>query len=332
VTCPESTGTATSTGTGTTTVTTTVVSTATGTATATGTTTITGTTTSTSTSTATRTTTCGGVFCDDFEDGSATDWSVFEGGASDFSVVVDGSHVYRESNYTSSWHISKAPAGPWADQVVEAKIKPLIFPGGSAAYMGIFGRYSGPAGSECGYFLGLTGDGQVALRKRQNGVDTTFGRTVCVGTSPDAWYTLKLEVVGTALKAYVNDSLVLVASDTSCTFGGVAVGGLGASFESDDVVVSSVTAPAPPPQDGGVDAGNTCLSNWRNTTCGAYCVNQGQADWKYCNVYLDCYLAHNCSPSTCGSQDDVCGVNVIDHYGTAPKNIADQVYSCLGCP
>lgn len=47
-----------------------------------------------------------------------------------------------------------------------------------------------------------------------------------------------------------------------------------------------------------------------------------------CRTYLSCYSSNNCGPSTCGGQDQICGVNKIGG-GTAPKQIADAAYDCL---
>jgi len=98
-------------------------------------------------------------------------------------------------------------------------------------------------------------------------------------------------------------------------------GDLDAQYSTLPVVDASCT--------GGV--GGACLTNWRSTTCGATCTSQTQSDRKMCATYLDCYAAHDCGPSSCGSQDDVCGVNKLGG-GTAPKTVADQVYACLASP
>ncbi len=92
--------------------------------------------------------------------------------------------------------------------------------------------------------------------------------------------------------------------------------------------------PTPPP--GGADAGSppaACLLDWRNTTCGQFCVGQTQPDRANCSAFLDCYRTHNCGPDTCGQgPDDICGVNTVaPGMGMAPKTIADQVYQCRGC-
>jgi hypothetical protein len=98
-------------------------------------------------------------------------------------------------------------------------------------------------------------------------------------------------------------------------------GDLGAQYSTLPVVAGACT--------GGIGAG--CLTNWRSTTCGQTCTSQTQSDRRMCSTYLDCYAAHDCGPSSCGSQDDVCGVNKLGG-GMAPKTIADQVYACLANP
>jgi pectate lyase len=56
----------------------------------------------------------------------------------------------------------------------------------------------------------------------------------------DTWYTLRLEVVGSSLKAYLDDTLMLEATDEQITSGGVAVGARHVNVHFDDV---KVTAP-----------------------------------------------------------------------------------------
>lgn len=78
--------------------------------------------------------------------------------------------------------------------------------------------------------------------------------------------------------------------------------------------------------DGGSLGG--CMSDWRSTPCGATCTSQTQSDRAACSLYLDCFAGNSCGPSTCGGIDDICGVNTIG-FGTAPRDIANQVYGCL---
>jgi hypothetical protein len=280
--------------------------------------------TSTSTSTGTASNACYGTwaFCDNFENGTSK-WAVKQGPVQNFSVVGDGSEVYRQNDASASQlYISQAQAEmTWIDSIVEANLKPLSF-SSSSALVSLWGRYDTTWNADCGYYVGLRGDGQVLLGKRVVGVDSTIGSPVAVpgGISAGTWYDVKLDIQGTSLKAYVNGTQLLTQTDSSCTSGLVGVGSVGASFEADDV---RVTAPAT----------NSCVQDWRTTTCGAFCTYEAtvQSDRVGCGAYLDCYATHGCSPETCGGQDDVCGVNRLNPWGTASKEVADQVYKCMGC-
>jgi hypothetical protein len=207
------------------------------------------------------------------------------------------------------------------DATVEANLKPVGFSSPSATVT-LWGRYDATWGADCGYFVGLRGDGQVALGKRVAGVETLLGSPVAVtgGISTGTWYDVKLDIQGTTLIASVNGAQLVTQTDGSCTSGLVGVGSVGASFEADDVRVSAPST-------------NACVQGWANTQCGAFCTYEAtvQGDRAGCGAYLDCYAAHGCSPETCGGQDDVCGVNVLNPWGTASKEVADQVFKCLGC-
>ncbi len=340
------TATKTAVGTGTKTVTQTYTAVPTATATSTATTTGTNTATVTKTATATATATatsltsvpnpCYGTwaFCDNFETGNGSGWAVQQGPIQNFAVVGDGSMVYRENDPTASQvYISRAQAGmAWLDSTAEASLKPLNFSSPTAT-VSLWGRYDATYNADCGYYVSLRGDGKVALGRRVVGVNTALGNPVAVpgGISTGTWYHVKLDMQGTTLKAYVNGTQLLTQTDSSCTSGSVGVGSVGASFEADDV---RVTAPST----------NTCVQNWRNTgsadggpsnQCGAFCLYEAtvQGDRAGCGAFLDCYANNNCSPETCGGQDDVCGVNKpgLNTWGTASKEVADQVYKCMGC-
>ena len=288
-------------------------------------TTVTG--TQTSTGTVTFANACVGTlaFCDNFETGNGSDWTVRQGPAQSFSVVLDGSKVYRQNDATASQlYISQAQGGvAWMDSTIEANLKPLSF-SSSSALVSLWGRYDATSNADCGYYVGLRGDGQVLLGKRVVGVSSTLGSPVAVpgGISAGTWYDVKLDMQGTTLKAYVNGTQLLTQTDSACTSGSAGVGSVGASFESDDVRVSAPST-------------NACVQNWAASTCGAFCTYEAtvQSDRAGCGAFLDCYASNGCSPETCGGQDDVCGVNRpgLNTWGTASKEVADQVYKCMGC-
>jgi hypothetical protein len=331
------TGTTVGTGSGTATLTYTAAPTATATSTATTTGTNTATVTKTATlvitSTATSTTTttnlCSGTwaFCDNFETGNGSGWNVQQGPVQNFAVVGDGSMVYRENDPSASQvYISQAQVGmAWMDSTAEASLKPLSF-SSSTATVSLWSRYDATYNADCGYYVSLRGDGKVALGKRVVGVNSAIGSPVAVpgGISTGTWYDVKLAIQGTNLTAYVNGTQLLTQTDSSCTSGSVGVGSVGASFEADDVRVTAPTT-------------NACVQNWRdpNNQCGAFCTYEVgvQGDRVGCGAYLDCYATHGCSPETCGAPTQVCGVNQpgLNGWGNASKEVADQVYKCLGC-
>lgn len=182
---------------------------------------------------------CPGMFCDDFEVGNASRWSLRRDAvASDYAVVMDGSHVYRQSDPTSGWRVSQAGAF-WGDQVVEARMKVSSFGGSSSAFLAaLYGRYDLRPEQSCGYSVALRGDGKLVLRKVAGGVESDLGAAVTAGIVAGRWYSLRLEIVGTSLRAYLNGVLMTTQTDSSCVSGGVAVGSQGAVFEVDDVLVS----------------------------------------------------------------------------------------------
>jgi len=303
------------------TATTTTSSTGTGTTTTTQTKTGTVVTTGTGTTTATATNACYGTwaFCDNFESGNASKWSVQQGNQSDFTVASDPSRVYLEGSLAAStWHTAQAGA-MWMDQTIEAKMKAVVF-SSSTASMALFGRYEKNWLGDCAYYVSLRGDGKVALGKRLNGVDSVLGSAVSSGIVAGTWYALKLNIQGSTINAYLNGTQILSQTDSTCGVGSVGVASFGASFEADDVRVTAPTT-------------NTCVQNWRDSPCADYCKGQTQSDRVGCKDVLDCYASNGCGPASCGGQDDVCGVNYprLNTWGTASKIVADQVYQCMGC-
>ena len=75
------------------------------------------------------------LFTDDFQDGDAAGWSK-SGGS--WSVVTDDSLVYRQSSTGAD---AKAQAGDpgWADQTVQARVKPTGF-NGTDRFAGVLAR------------------------------------------------------------------------------------------------------------------------------------------------------------------------------------------------
>jgi hypothetical protein len=64
------------------------------------------------------------------------------------------------------------------------------------------------------YYLSLRSSNELSLRKLVNGSITVLG-TVPFTVTPGQPYALRLEAVGTKLRAYVNGEMLLEANDTS---------------------------------------------------------------------------------------------------------------------
>lgn len=99
-----------------------------------------------------------------------------------------------------------------------------------------------------------------------------------------------------------------------------------------DPVVPPVTNPdlnpVPPLEpDSALPAAGHCLAGWEGSSCDV-CSGQTQSDRLACRLYIDCYIASDCDPASCGSVEQVCGVNRLGN-GLAPKEIADSVYGCM---
>jgi GH43 family beta-xylosidase len=101
----------------------------------------------------------------------------------------------------------------------------------------VFARYDAP--SDSGYLLALRGDGRAILRKRTQGATASWASGPDLGIVPGHWYTVRLEVVGANVTAFIDGAFVMAVSDTNPLAGGtVAFGSYGATLEVQSVVVA----------------------------------------------------------------------------------------------
>jgi hypothetical protein len=184
----------------------------------------------------------GPLFFDDFENGTGL-WSPLTG--SMWSTVVDGTNAYTETESVSQLRTSLATDTCWADQIVEARIKIIDFPGMSTGYFAaIFARM---VDHQNAYFAAIDSSSETrfTIRTLLNGainkvaddaearVEITYGN----------WYDIKLEVIGTTLRAtFTDDSTthVITGMNSRIASGGVGVGVKNGDARFDDV---RVTAP-----------------------------------------------------------------------------------------
>jgi hypothetical protein len=114
---------------------------------------------------------------------------------------------------TSSSGPTRAAVGPVADdQVVESRVLAEAFAanGNTPKWLGVMTRYTDERNF---YYLALRSSDTVVLGAVVDGVSTELD-VVTYSVNPGAWYALRLEVVGTKLRGYVNGVLRVEANDS----------------------------------------------------------------------------------------------------------------------
>lgn len=120
-------------------------------------------------------------------------------------------------------------------------------------------RYSGAGGAIVAYhfrdegrYAVLLEEGIVVLEKEEHRSPTQLGHAPVPDVQPNTWIALKVVVSGGQHEVYVNDELVLTATDSNpLETGAVWLHALGdATVEFDDLEVRG-TSPEPPPPDAG---------------------------------------------------------------------------------
>jgi len=180
------------------------------------------------------------VFFDDFEDGDADGWLPTSGS---WLIASDDSDVYEQTDAGSTSQFLSAVSGTcWTDQVVEAKVKIVTFNGNSTSNAaGLYARY---VSAQTHYLIGMDSgnNGELFIGRRVQSTSNAPERIETktnMGWETDRWYTLRLEVVGSSLKGYLDDVLQLETTDPSITSGGVAVGARHVNVRFDDVKVTT---------------------------------------------------------------------------------------------
>jgi pectate lyase len=176
------------------------------------------------------------LFSDTFEDGNSNGWSK-SGGS--WSVATDGSLVFRQAG-TSSDARTLAGSATWTDYGVQARVKPTGF-NGANRHVGVVARAQS---SSSYYAFVVTSTGGVQIVRRSGG-DPVALASASAGVTVGTWATLRLEVVGTSLRGYVNGALLVQATDSTFTAGRAGLATSYASASFDDVDVSTATG-APP--------------------------------------------------------------------------------------
>jgi pectate lyase len=178
------------------------------------------------------------LFSDNFEDGNTSGWS--QSGGS-WTVVSDGSQVVQQGNIASELARFFAGDNAWTNYSLQARVKPVSFDG-SARYVGISARTSGATKF---YRLALINTNRAELQAVNGSSVTVIGgvsRTISTGT----WYTLRIDVSGSAISGFVDGAQIASGTNTMEDNGRIALQSFHATARYDDVVVSTVGSTPPP--------------------------------------------------------------------------------------
>jgi hypothetical protein len=167
-----------------------------------------------------------------FELGNSANWTPIAG--SSFSVVsTGGSQVYRQSSLAGD-------AGAFvtslsrANQSIEADVRPTAV-NGTDRWVGLVVRRTDASNY---YYLTLRQSNVLQLRRMVNGGFLTLA-SASLPFTLNRNYRLRLEAVGTRLRAYVDGRMVLETADSSLTQGHAGVQMYRAQADFDNVVLSA---------------------------------------------------------------------------------------------
>lgn len=150
------------------------------------------------------------LFATNFEGESPGPWRISGFGL--WSQWSGASKVYFQSSVAGD---ARAAIGaPADDQVVRVRARLDTFAAPTGAQERWFGVMARQRDEQNYYYLTLRSSNTLSLRKLVNGAVTVLASTTFT-VAPATWYDLRLEAVGSELRAYVNGTLRLEATDTA---------------------------------------------------------------------------------------------------------------------
>jgi len=135
--------------------------------------------------------------------------------------------VFAQPSTSGGAHAYTGPG--IADQIIRVRMRATAF-NGADRWFGVIGRFVDASNY---YYLTVRNNNSISLRKLTNDAITTLD-TASMTVSLNTWYDLRLEIVGTSLRAYVNNQLVLEATDSTHAAGKFGVGSYRTAAEADD--------------------------------------------------------------------------------------------------
>jgi hypothetical protein len=173
------------------------------------------------------------LFRDDFE-GTGIDvpqWFTHDG---TWTNVASGTgSAFRQTSTTGDARVTTGVDA--TDQAIQVRARANSFAGGTGdRWFGLLARMRDINNY---YYLTVRNTNTVSLRKLVNGSAVVLD-TATLTVTPGTTYTLRLEAVGSALRAYVNGRLLLEAIDSSYAEGEYGLVTFRTNAQYDDVVVT----------------------------------------------------------------------------------------------
>jgi hypothetical protein len=168
---------------------------------------------------------------DDFQDGNANGWN--PSNISDWSVgTAGGSRVYRQASFAAESH-SVLTNAVWTNQSAQVDVTPTAIQG-TNRFVGLAVRFKDASNY---YYVALRSSSRLELRKKVNGTFITLA-SAPYGVALNQRYRLRVEAIGSRIRAYVNDGSMIEAVDRSHVEGSAALLTWGARANFDNVVVT----------------------------------------------------------------------------------------------
>lgn len=117
------------------------------------------------------------------------------------------------------WGYGQGDFGTQGDQIVQADLRPTFFDGADR-WVGLFGRYHDEGNY---HYVTLRSSGSVDIRKLVNGGIQVLA-SAPYPVQVNVIYRVRLETIGTRVRAYINGTLVAEANDPTLTRGISSVG------------------------------------------------------------------------------------------------------------
>jgi hypothetical protein len=149
-------------------------------------------------------------------DGDVGEWSQgWQSASGTWAFAYDGTaaHLRQSDNQADARWISKIATGY---QSISTRVRPLSHGSGSDPWIGLAARV---VDDNNYYYLTLRRSQQLSLRRLVNGQIQVLA-TVPQALTLGAWHDLRLEIIGTQIRAYVNGDLRIETTDSALSGGG----------------------------------------------------------------------------------------------------------------